>query len=278
MPGSVLRTKRFCMLVIAAVALGVSSAEAQSTLRGTVQADSSGPRLAGAEITFADLGRVARSDAGGKYLLDKLPAGSYQVVVRALGYRPFAALLELGNADTTEVDFVLSRAAAKLPTVTVEGEVKGFPSGKMADFERRRRLGFGVFLERDQLRRVENQRLSITLRTLLSIQLVPRPWACGGGFAIASGRGSSFGNGQQLYCYSDRGQTFRPACYLSIYVDGARVWAWDSAEPPNVDEVLTASLEGIEVYRGTAQLPTELGTTGNQCGAVVLWTRVGGTL
>lgn len=219
-----------------AVAGASAAAGAQSMLRGAVRSDSSGAYIAGAEITIASLGRVARSGEGGRYLVDSLPPGPYEVVARAIGC-----------------------------------------SGKMIDFERRRRLGFGQFLDRDHLRSVENQPLSIALRTLVSIRLVVRPQSCGGGVAAASGRGGSFGSGgQQLYCSADPQRGFPPACYLSLYLDGLRVWAWDAPEPPNLDDYRPASLEGIEVYRGASQLPAELNSTGNACGALLLWTRTGG--
>ena len=123
------------------------------------------------------------------------------------------------------------------------------------------------------LRRAEDMALSLTLRTLLNFRLVARPQACGGGFAAASGRGGSSGDrGAQFRCGTT---AFQDACYLAIYLDGLRIWAWDTPEPPNLDDFVVSQMEAVEVYRGAAELPPELQATGNQCGAILLWTRVG---
>ena len=263
-----------CVALIAAA----STMHAQTLVRGVVRAESTLRSIGGAEITITELRRVARSNSSGRYFFDSVPPGPHQIAVRALGYQPLIATLNIDLAqapDTAYVDFLLSASAIELKTVTVEARSTPIVSGKMLDFERRRRAGFGQFLDREQLRKSQDSPLSITLRTLLSMRLVVRPWQCGGGFAAATGRGGeSFGQGgQQLYC----GQlTFQPACYVAIYIDGARVWAWDTPEPPNVDEVLSTELEGVELYKGASELPAELLATGNKCGALLLWTRVDG--
>jgi hypothetical protein len=263
---------RICIVLTATA----STIQAQSFLRGVVRAESTLRNIGGAEITIADLGRVARSGLSGRYFFDSIPPGSHQIVIRALGYQPLAASLTIDLAeapDTADVDFLLQRVAIKLEPVVIQGTATSI-AGKMLDFERRRRAGFGQFLDREQLRKSQDSPLSITLRTLMSVRLVVRPWQCGGGFAAATGRGGeSFGQGgQQLYCGH---LTFQPACYVAIYIDGARVWAWDTPEPPNVDDVLSSELEGVELYKGASELPPELLATGNKCGALLLWTRVG---
>ncbi|HEV8366249.1 MAG TPA: carboxypeptidase-like regulatory domain-containing protein [Gemmatimonadaceae bacterium] len=269
---------RFTVLVgCIAVAAAASTVQAQSFVRGVVRAESTLRSVGGAEITIADLRRVARSNSTGRYFFDSIPPGSHQIAVRALGYEPLVASLTIDPAeapDTADVDFLLKPSAIELKTVTVEAKSTPIPNGKMADFERRRRVGVGQFLQREQLQKNQDTPLSITLRTLLAVRLVVRPWQCGGGYAAASGRGEGGfgGGGQQLVCGQLR---FPPACYVAVYIDGARVWAWDTPEPPNVDDLLAAELEGIELYRGASELPPELLATGNQCGALLLWSRVG---
>lgn len=254
-----------------------STINAQTFVRGVVRAESTLRSIGGAEITITELRRVARSSSSGRYFLDSIPPGLHQIAVRALGYKPLAASLnvDLTQApDTADVDFLLTPSPIELKTVTVEGKSTPITSGKMIDFERRKSAGFGQFLDRAQLQKNQDSPLSITLRTLLSVRLVVRPWQCGGGFAAATGRGGeSFGEaGQKLYCGN---LTFQPACYIAIYIDGARVWAWDTPEPPNVDDILATELEGVELYKGASELPPELLVTGNKCGALLLWTRVG---
>jgi hypothetical protein len=66
-----------------------------------------------------------------------------------------------------------------------------------------------------------------------------------------------------------------PACYLTVYVDGVRVWSRSQDPPPDVDQIRAMGIEGIEVYRGPAELPSQYQGTGNACGAVLFWTRTG---
>jgi len=67
---------------------------------------------------------------------------------------------------------------------------------------------------------------------------------------------------------------FPVACYLTIYLDGVRIWTWGQREPPNIESISVIELEGVEVYRGPSELPTAFQTTGSAGGAVLLWTRI----
>lgn len=103
-----------CCIAITAAA---STSEAQSALRGVVQADASSRRLiVAAELANARLGRVARSNHARRYVLDSLLPASYEVVVRAIGYCPLVISLILGDAHTADLNLALTRSAVELPT------------------------------------------------------------------------------------------------------------------------------------------------------------------
>ena len=68
---------------------------------------------------------------------------------------------------------------------------------------------------------------------------------------------------------------FPPGCYLSVYLDGIRIWAPGSKEPPNMDDLQVVAMQAIELYRGPSELPTQYQTTGSACGAILLWSRTG---
>lgn len=77
---------------------------------------------------------------------------------------------------------------------------------------------------------------------------------------------------------SIRGPAFAPpwptACYLQVFLDGARVWSASGAQstPYDLNQHSLRSLEAVEVYTG-ADTPAEFGITGSACGTIVLWTR-----
>ena len=64
------------------------------------------------------------------------------------------------------------------------------------------------------------------------------------------------------------------ACYMGIYVDGVRLWAPGSVDPPDFDQMRNNQYEGVEIYRGPAELPIQYQGTGAACGAILLWYRI----
>ncbi len=246
----------------------------QSVVRGRVVSDSGRSPIAGAEIVVTAPSRVARSDAAGRFVLSDLPAATVTLRVRAVGFKPLELEAEIGPKDTVDVEFSLTPAPQRLPTLEVRVKAMVPLSSKMEEFERRKRMGFGTFMTRAKLIEWRDQPLSNAVRQIANIQLVARPFECGGGFAAATGRG-----GVLLFPCGGRGSPIRfpPACYLAIYQDGALVWAPSIPEdpPPDIDQYRVDQMQAAEVYLGPGQLPAELQQTGTACGALVLWTRTG---
>ena len=70
------------------------------------------------------------------------------------------------------------------------------------------------------------------------------------------------------------GSPMAVACYMSVYVDGVRIWAPGTDDPPDFDRLRNNQYEGVEVYRGPSELPTQYQGTGAACGAILLWSRM----
>ena len=64
------------------------------------------------------------------------------------------------------------------------------------------------------------------------------------------------------------------ACYMSVYVDGLRIWGPGTPDPPDFEGMRNNQYEGVEIYRGPSELPTQYQGTGAACGAILLWSRV----
>ena len=62
------------------------------------------------------------------------------------------------------------------------------------------------------------------------------------------------------------------ACYMAIYVDGVRLWAPGSVDPPDFDQMRNSQYEGVEIYRGPAELPIQY--QGAACGVILFWSRI----
>ena len=265
------RTPLLLALVAAVVALllgaGAAPLAAQAAILGRVVADSGGAPVAGAEVAVVAVGRSARSDALGRFRLGDLPAGAHTVVVRRIGFRQMELPVELGAGDSLEVDVALSATVQTLTPVAVEGEEN---RGRIPAFEERRGRGFGAFITRDELARRESSTLTDVIRTKApGVKFIP---LLNGGTTVANGRFAG-----------NIDPTLPSECYMSIYLDGVRIYApgqetpdnhpLDRGKGPNLDRLAVNGIEAIEIYRGPAEMPPEFLGSNSACGAIVIWTR-----
>ena len=251
---------------------------AQTVITGLVTGDSS-RAIQGAIVEIASLGRSTTTNARGTYTLLIDRAGTFSIEARALGLARSSRAVRLGSGDTLRVDFVLSEIPQELAPVVVTAEEAPLPTGIMRAFEERRRMGFGRFITRDMLDQREHDTVSGILRGMAGVRMVQRPTACGGGFSAATGRGIAaveFSTNASAAGATCGGGTPLPAaCYMSIYQDGVRIWGPGSPEVPDFEQMRNNQFEGVEVYRGPAELPIQYQGTGAACGAILLWTRIG---
>jgi hypothetical protein len=251
-------------------ALVFGTATAQSVVKGTVR--QGGHPLPRVEVGIAARNLRIQTDTTGSYSLALGEGGIIELSVRAVGYYPQTRRLMLASGDTVTVSFELERAPQQLDSITVSAPGPTPVSGKMQAFEERRRLGFGRFFTREMLAAREHSTLGNVLRMTAGLRFVRRPDSCGGGFVVASAREGSVGWKPWMQCGTD---VLPPACYTGIWLDGVRLWVPGTSDPPNVDEFQVISLEGVEVYRGPSEVPTQYQGTGSSCGALLLWTRTG---
>jgi iron complex outermembrane receptor protein len=88
------------------------------TLRGRV-ADSAGTALPQATVVLEAAGRGALSNERGEYVMSGIPAGTYRVAVRRLGYTAEPARVTVRAGEETRQDFTMARAAVGLAEVQV---------------------------------------------------------------------------------------------------------------------------------------------------------------
>lgn len=249
------------------------AAQRLGTLLGTVRQDSSGRPLAGVEVVVEGANRQTTTDAGGRFVLENLPLGTYAVLFRLLGYRPTRLRVNLAEGDTTRADVTMVREGVQQLDPVVVTERPRAPRGVGREaFEERRARGFGKFIDSTELRRSENRRVSDMLRALPGLKIVrfrecQDPVNQRGCEPVkeraASGRGA----------ISIVGRT--EACWMSVMLDGVPLYQSGSSSPPPDlgKDVRVADLESIEVYRSAAETPTEFGGAAAACGVLLLWSR-----
>ncbi|MEM1044037.1 MAG: TonB-dependent receptor [Bacteroidota bacterium] len=97
--------------------------DATGTLAGRVLDARTGEGLPGAAVFIGALGMGAATDPDGRFVVNSVPAGTYDVEVRFLGYTTKTVTgVTVRDGQTTSLDVTLSDAAEELDAVTVTAE------------------------------------------------------------------------------------------------------------------------------------------------------------
>ena len=218
------------------------------TLTGVVRSKGAGTPVSGAEVSFIVGPMQRRTTTGddGVFTLPNVPQGAVKLSVRRIGFRPdsFHA-----TAPATQLALVVEPIPQKLSAVVVNSRKRGPYTGPHADFLRRMDNGHGKYITREDIVKRNAMRSTDLLRT------IPGVW-------IVGDRGS----GMQV-------PRFRNSqCNPLIWIDGAPAYAGYF----DIDAISPETLEGMEIYPGTASTPMELrGRNGEErCGVIALWTRM----
>jgi carboxypeptidase family protein/TonB-dependent receptor-like protein len=207
-----------------------------SRITGVVHNDKGQP-VHDAEVSVPGTGLQEHTGETGTFTLSGLPAGTQTLDVRALGFEPKRMVVDLTPARLTTVDVGLEHRVQTLDVVTVYGT----STRSLAEFERRRRAGWGHILTPAQIADRHALNVSDLFRTIPGVRVSPT-------------RG--FGKAVRL----------RGGCLPTVYLNGMRM-SDDAATM--IDELASADeITAVEVY-STAERPAEF--WGNNCGTVVLW-------
>jgi hypothetical protein len=280
-----LRSMRLPHLAFAVVAAASPLRAQTSALAAIVTSDSSGTRVGGATLTLTEIGRVAETNWLGELRVRDIPPGTYTVVVRKSGFAPLVRQMEFKAGAPVQDEFQLSlpvagasaaRGAAPqaLPELRTTAEAHRTP--KMAQFEERRKTGFGTFIDAEQIADAKGKTLATLLQAKTS-GINIKQGSRAGAMYLGAGRGVA------TIGALPRADPFDPqsprGCWVAVYLDGHRIFAPSTGSAagqspaPNLNDYDLTTLQGIEFYKGGATTPAELGGTGAMCGTLVLWTR-----
>lgn len=237
------------LIVCAMSAISVRAVDAQ-IVRGSVIEDRTRLPVAGAEVTLltGEEGRPpsTTTDSVGEFRIRAPRAGTYGLRVVHSAYRTRETPgVEVAVGETVTLEIRVSASAIPLETIVVTAR-----SSTMPGFDRRRETGFGRFLVREDIEARAASRTTDLLRGVSGLTLMP----------VRRGRRSL------LFMRSGLG-----LCEPAIWVDGNRVTQSPSSTLD--DFVLPETIEGVEVYRSSAEAPVQY--VGGPCGVVLIWTRRG---
>ena len=245
---------RIPVVLVAALALAGSRLDAQQrNLRGIVT-DSAGYALPNVEVRIMEIGRVARSDVRGRFLIDRISDRIVDVTFRRLGYEVRSIRVSLIDGEGDSLRVVMRAEPIMLRQMDIEEKDDKHPF--FAEYEKRRERGIGTFITQKEIEKLNTSYPSDAFRRLPGMRFV------------------SVGNGMGVRFMSSIGMTGgrngagSTGCVPTIWMDG------QAAVGMEIDEIRAQDIHGIEIYKGAATIPVQFAKGGlTQCGAIVVWTK-----
>jgi hypothetical protein len=205
-----MRTTSFVVVALgAALAPLVGQTEAVHHSPGAMRVavvDLNGTALPGAELELPMLEVKFAVPEGGTLLVNHVPAGTYVLQVRRLGYAMQTRLVTV-RGDTQSVRFALDKLVATLDTVNVTAR----ENDRSRDFERRLRAGHGKVFTSNDIEKSHAVLLTQFLETVHGVKLQ----SVSGGYSERAPLGASG------VCPSG----------VLVYLDGVAVNALEDTDP-----------------------------------------------
>lgn len=234
-----------------ALSLTASRPAVANDIFGRVIDAESGEPVSGALVKLLDTSHDALTDEDGRFLLRDVEPGEYTLEVSQLGYSAQTGRIEVPEGSNVRLRIAVAPAVIELEPIEVAVRSAKLES---VGFYRRMQSGIGTFITRADLEAESVARLS---------DYVTR---------VAGLRRTELRDGS--YRLNMRGrQTIITDCRTQYFIDGiqAEMVAY------GIDEVAPDAVEGIEIYKGASQLPSQFSVGRAMCGAILIWTRAGGS-
>ena len=225
-------------------ATSTSQLQGTARVRGLVRSAAGRP-VNGARLVLWGAGRDGSSNAAGQYALNTLPEGSYMLEVRAVGFQPLRVPIDLRPELEVVSDITLSPLVASVDTMRVRADRMTVP---LEEFNRRRRLGFGHFLDEAAITKKGPTYMADIFRGTPGIVTMP----------------GEFGRDRVLL----RGTGMTGDCAPAVFINGMFV----NIEDGDMDVIINPKdVRAVEIYARTSSIPIQFEMR-NGCGSVVIWT------
>lgn len=217
-----------------------------TTIRGVVL-DAHNQPVVGATVDVDGMDAEVRTNAEGRFVLPGVPTGSRTIAVRTIGYAPlFQAITALPD-DPNNIQVTM--VATALASVNVTGRQN--VSHLQMDFEQRRREGFGTFKDSTEIMK------STSIRSIF--QGIPS-------LVITGVDVTSFSLFTPIQ--SIGGNNPAAGCPANIYIDG------QLADTGVLISLPKDQIAAIEVYIRQEFAPAQYLLLSNNCGVVLVWTKL----
>merc|ERR1711916_140484 len=92
-----------------------------ATIKGNIQQTDSTTVLPGVSVYLEKTNIGTSSNGNGNYIISKVPAGDYTLIVSSIGYNPIRKEITVENNSTITLNFILTESISILTGVTVTG-------------------------------------------------------------------------------------------------------------------------------------------------------------
>ena len=245
---SILRRPALYLSVViglAAVAPAAQAQRASASIHGRIVDQGTGRPVFGARITLLGTSRATTSDSIGQFAFAALSSGLYVVQVSDIGYTKGIFQMEIGEGEALDRVFELTPRTYGLEPMTVEAQRRA-QGRRFAEFQQRMARGSGTFITKDQIDRRNPINLMDLFRTVRGVQA-----ECTGIDCIVRFSGQP------------------TSCQPHYFLDGL------DSDAEIVRSLAPRDVEGVELYRGAAEVPAEFGGIEAACGVIAIWTKSG---
>lgn len=251
--GGTIRSSLAAALFSLLAALPAVGQQTTAALRVLVTDATTGEPLSDARLRLRGTRMGGLADDEGRLILRNLAPGTAVVEVSRLGYSSAALPVALEPGATRDLAVELRVNPVALESLNAEPVNAASWARDMLEsrgFFQRRSSGPGVFMEREDIARSNARSLA---------QLLSRHRRLN----VRSNASSAASSPRRT-----RAGSSPIGCQAAFYVDGLLLEGFD------INSVQPADVQGLEIYRGSSELPPAFNRGTSGCGAVVIWTRV----
>lgn len=220
-----------------------------------------------------------QTDGSGRFRLTGLASGTHVVRIQRVGFAPLEFEIDLAPGEAVMLrpgELLLDAAAVTMDSVVVTATGERFiPSLVAQGFYDRRKMSPGAFLSRAEFTKWHSASFTDALRRMPGVSIVANPNYHRaarpprlGAMGIIPGR-TKMGMDTRRNLIKVRGCET-----IGVWLDGVSM---GTSEEIDVDALISLTeIEAIEVFRGPSEMPARFAASRAVCGAMVIWTRVGG--
>jgi hypothetical protein len=219
-----------------------------ATLRVRDTDSTDGAPVVGASVGFPELALFGLTNPDGLASVTGIPPGTHRLEVAMFGYEPASMLIDLGPGAIANGTVGLTFAPFVIPEITVTGRSRWSARLQGSGFYERKSKQIGSYFDRLGIEETQVLKPSELLARLPERQdfagfVDPSPTMADVDFTVP----------------------LPDECAPGIFVDGN---PWRGT----IDEVPLQWIEGMEIYRSPAQVPTQFLGGGVVCGLILIWT------